>query len=772
MALSAGFQLSLELAQTFPVREGIETAASYLLQYARELRKSGSDILAEEDLTAVLGRGVIAPELEKSFKQAVSESKEKPLSRWSELRLESGPGPTMRNAFKHPRKFAMVVQLSLLAWTHYRESLAAALHEALVTRMSLTDDETSSPPSVEDIVKILSVCRTQSCSFSWDFYIRKIDSDLKSAIKGYYFCPEYIEITPATLLGALDYFYIVQKLPKDRKVVVRQASGSITLIIWAHYILGLNVLVSAPGDSCLTFGSDDEIHLTILFNGPTRTNGVEVVYSGDRHDTEPMIQLFNEEETVLLETSPDPMGSRKIDSEERHVLEGIGSTMLSRELNSNLIVSDDDPVYKETAALATALAICASQMIQYDLSGKSVSGQSFPKGNQTGDLALWRVLDAAKLILAGLNEQEFMRTIESYFKFFQKEAEALTADNLPQNCHNYLKKIPLQRRRVTATTRYINAITDIATRIFIFAHVPDVSSCSSMPIVLSASLDMRIKMHQFLKHPSQYLSIKSEDIFHDLYACLAGRRHLPHRACFLCSCYGWSIFFDTVGDKDPALVRRDVVHVQKGTPVGSKTNEHKEDLADGPLDTHTIHTGGTKIIRGDSFAPRTAASVLRRREFWSTRAREFQLLIHLEIQPASEWQSNTQDGPWQETLGCRQMYDVLWHAFLTGPCDHPMDQKDPLSVTLSPSVAIVAGWGFSNHDSNDFGAHGYRVFVLLTRGDPGIRWLALKQAVQSKILQHNSIIFSRDIVLRTTDCCDACAIEQATAMQNHTVLIL
>ena len=61
MSFDSGFQLSLELAQLFPIRAGIETAADRLLQYARDLRKSGSDILVEKDLADIFGRANIVP---------------------------------------------------------------------------------------------------------------------------------------------------------------------------------------------------------------------------------------------------------------------------------------------------------------------------------------------------------------------------------------------------------------------------------------------------------------------------------------------------------------------------------------------------------------------------------------------------------------------------------------------------------------------------------------------------------------------------------------
>ena len=47
------------------------------------------------------------------------------------------------------------------------------------------------------------------------------------------------------------------------------------------------------------------------------------------------------------------------------------------------------------------------------------------------------------------------------------------------------------------------------------------------------------------------------------------------RFLFLCSDFGWSVYLDSVGDKDPANIRPEVVHVQRGTPTNLQTGERK-----------------------------------------------------------------------------------------------------------------------------------------------------------------------------------------------------
>jgi hypothetical protein len=66
-----GFQVSLELSQILPIRKALDGAAGQLLDLARSLRRSGSDLLVEEDLTSYFGRVWINSEISKKFKQDV-----------------------------------------------------------------------------------------------------------------------------------------------------------------------------------------------------------------------------------------------------------------------------------------------------------------------------------------------------------------------------------------------------------------------------------------------------------------------------------------------------------------------------------------------------------------------------------------------------------------------------------------------------------------------------------------------------------------------------
>lgn len=130
MPANIGLQISLELSKILPIKSIVDTVGSQILRLARDLRLSGSDLVVEEDLAEVFGRGQINPELEAKFRDVVKVQNFVPLSHGCLISLESGPGPTMLRAFREKRYFAMVIQLSLLASMHGREDLASILSQA------------------------------------------------------------------------------------------------------------------------------------------------------------------------------------------------------------------------------------------------------------------------------------------------------------------------------------------------------------------------------------------------------------------------------------------------------------------------------------------------------------------------------------------------------------------------------------------------------------------------------------------------------------------
>ena len=114
MSHNIGFQIGLELTKVLPVRESVENVGAKLLALARNLRKSGSDLVVEEDLAEMLGRAQLTPQFEKRFKEVVTEQGSKAIPGVSDVYLAQGAGPTVVNAVRDRRYLSAVAQLYVM----------------------------------------------------------------------------------------------------------------------------------------------------------------------------------------------------------------------------------------------------------------------------------------------------------------------------------------------------------------------------------------------------------------------------------------------------------------------------------------------------------------------------------------------------------------------------------------------------------------------------------------------------------------------------------
>lgn len=166
-------QLSFELTKFLPT--GLVTdAATQLVSFARELRTSGSDIVVEEDLAAIFGRGRISPAIESGFKKQVNIQKFTPLCHGTELDLAEGVSPTMLRAFQERKYFATVFTLSMLGYFYAPQHLARMISKSITVRFKT---------KVADAM----ACSSQSSAFEWWPYRGRIEDELRKAIPNYYY---------------------------------------------------------------------------------------------------------------------------------------------------------------------------------------------------------------------------------------------------------------------------------------------------------------------------------------------------------------------------------------------------------------------------------------------------------------------------------------------------------------------------------------------------------------------------------------------------------
>ena len=118
----------------------------------------------------------------------------------------------------------------------------------------------------EGIMNTLTACSTQSSEFLWTPYHRSVEDKLRTSIPNYHYSPDYTRLTLAVFLGAMDFFYLSQRLPEDSKVTISSETGCIPLIIWVNVILGLTVAVTGFPKGNIIFGDSEEVQVFIVWS--------------------------------------------------------------------------------------------------------------------------------------------------------------------------------------------------------------------------------------------------------------------------------------------------------------------------------------------------------------------------------------------------------------------------------------------------------------------------------------------------------------------------
>jgi hypothetical protein len=810
--MSIQAQIGTAIGSLLPVKEGVVWSFSKVVELARDLRKSGSDIVVETDLASAFGRMTISSKFEAKFKDVIVKSTNfEPLIDVEEVELHSGPGPTLVNAFTNRAYLATFIQLSLLGWMHNREKIASMLSFAMRQRHKFGIAGSSPDPGYEGIMSTLVACNSQTAAFNWGIYSKAVQEKLKTGIPTFQYSAEYIRMTPSVLLGALETLYAVQSLPEDRQVSVSKETGSITLIIWAHYVLGLTVVVKGKVTGPIIFGTDSKPQVSIEWTKENAFNAGELVYPNEwgYPEPEPEVRLLDPELQVVLKVVQSDEYTETIGADDRHTLQGWGTEYLQRLLNTTILIGKDDPIYEETVKLVTALAINASRRLDRDMS-YTTTGLSQPsepieppttsikKPSICMSLEKWRIFNAACIIFDGISIDP--NSLEKYCETFSRET--LTEMTCPATFESFLKRVRKGISGLSPWERLCRQIWFLARIVLILSHIKNIKSCELIPIrLVDYHSTLALQMTQLRRSPNTRATVRAEEIFHGVATLLSTsvfdpREDMPRYSgrtmhfLYLWSDFGWSVYLDTVGDKDPADIRPELVNVEVGTPTNIKTNERKLLLRDGRGYAKKIYPNSYPLFEDVTYVPRCAAKVIKRSQIWTSRVQEFESTIFFSIEPSPEWRkqrdlprsgkSRLETSPeaasaslecvsaFEEVGGYREMQTRLWQAFLTPNdiCTHVISDQVERPVKLGPDAVALLGW--SNIEEYSQSEYPQRILIFLTRGDSRIRWLA----VLTNIRNANPIGRLREIMLRTLSCCEECALAHVASLPGRWILIL
>ena len=123
-----------------------------------------------------------------------------------------------------------------------------------------------------------------------------------------------------------------------------------------------------------------------------------------------------------------------------------------------------------------------------------------------------------------------------------------------------MKKAALRNASLLKAEGLLNQIQTLARVVLLFPFVVDVESCAAVPILLGRTFHLLQKeLHEILGNPNTRVAIGPETLFYGIMDLLSKdggysvrtKEGFDADGLFLCSDFGWRVFLDTVGDKDP-----------------------------------------------------------------------------------------------------------------------------------------------------------------------------------------------------------------------------
>ena len=527
MVLPAQFQLGLELTNIVnPISQAVSAVGSLALVDA--IRKSGSDAITEMKLASFIGRHIIDPAMKLHFREAVAKSDQSVISRYLDIILESGSGPTVQEAMKNPALLSMVIQLSGLAFAHEDESLASAIVEAMERIVRESDADTAIVPDYVALLGTLRACQQQTAGFRWASVYeavehkigRKFDNGWTLTNRGGkrrkldnpgVKCPVDLNVRclPFPVLQALlMWLNSLQKFPEHRVLHLRCDRGVSTIVVWCYHVLGLSAKVKLGGTS-ICFGKEPS---NILIEGAcSKDVGASLMDPADPH--EPLFTLANADDDL------------EIGYEYRAEAYGFGQVVLK-----NAGLTDGDKQYCLRRIIADCIARSEDEkgLYNYPCEDSIIRAYKFLFGLETADV------EALREDTGGL----------------------LVRDSIL--CPRMLPRL--------------------AAMLIAFARIQeqDLERCRSMPLSLNTLSSLRIEEHPEI---NENLGLSFEKLAHVLLGHMSSTEYVANAV--LVSAWGWSIFLDIIDAADPSDAS---YHIRVMGGVPSRRGVRRARIIDGPTD--------------------------------------------------------------------------------------------------------------------------------------------------------------------------------------------
>lgn len=714
MAMSSQFSLSLELTKLVPFGSLVNAAGHGLVRLLREIQASGSDFITEEDLAQVFGRNRLEPLFASTFRTAVKRSVIHQITGIAELIIEGGAGPTVRRSLNEDGYFAMVVQLSLLTYTHELSSLTAGLTKAF-ERRNQGSQEYVAPPRYDALKGALRAIREQTCGFMWELIISAVEKRMYPHIAWTDGSLYTIRAIPQVLLqGLLDSFTAIQHLPEHTRLQINSSKGPPTIIVWAHHILGLSVKVSV-NDEVVVFG-----------DGPV------TLYIDADWRRPPGITLLNESNEKFFHLS-EQQGDQKLAPVARHPIRDYGTRML------RLRIDDHDT---ETHLVDAIVTSCIAAARERNESRNSRATQP----GELDSISIPRVLQVSKLLFASSEDAINAINLTSELPCIASSLNLYEQDDISPQIQGHGKLM----LRLT--------------------HV-------ILVLCMAQGLEEDLSLHIDALDDSQYMPFHlpvAAQAFASLASLLEGR--LPQKdkldvTTSVVSAWGWSLCLSSVASHDPS----DALDISFIRGVPTRSGEKRRYIIDGAwsLRKEVLGLFGDDITKftvaaypGEQCQLRSITCPKPKKYFIGVTDDAFEVvnifayeLPHRTYKLPPSILGSTQPHPTEGSISCgfRSMQETAWSVCHTPPCEHLAALGQ--SVVLPPDV-----WAF--HGFGGPGFHNYptdAVLAGLTAEDHTARWILMAMMVYH---WRAELTLKQVVCLRGRDCCFECAIRFAKSCRR------
>jgi len=537
MPFSSQFSLSLELTNLIPIPRRItDRVSAGVSELLTAIVRSGSDPETERLTMEVFGRNTIERGMERTFREVTQFSTKRTVLQQSlDLVLDAGAGPTLQRALESPEYLATVIQLSMLSWCHHNDRLAEALAGLMRRRMEGAPPEfqlVQSYPEKNGLMRFITVCEEQSSTFPWQRFFDSVEAKvgLHSPEPRPRHYREWRCLDVRVFQACLDMLTAVQASPEQRRLRIRCQEGIVTLVVWAHCLLGLGVAVSGSPFGTVHFGGEPTVF----------------VHIGDRNTKTEVCLLDSAEDILLLVDATDATDARSLFGRWRFAAKGYGTSML----RCSFIT---DPVrIADMVHVVAALALCISLHLDE-------RQQSPCRERRNMNSAINFLFDDVDI-----DEGQ----IQEYFAQYSRKP---INDRLP---------VPESLRNGFKWSYLVGQACRLALSVLALSCVVQLESCEEWRLGSMYSINQSRLGKSIGEWDGNTKLPFEHDTCYELVCCVMEVPFHRVEQSFLCSAGGWSIWMSSFGDIDPFAISPGVLFVQPGVPTSRLTGERRHQLMD------------------------------------------------------------------------------------------------------------------------------------------------------------------------------------------------